>query len=132
MKLPAPTDPSFPAALREARLSREMTQAELAARVGVSANAVHLWEGGSRRPHREKHQAIAAALADVPHPTELRWQPMITEPPTPTQAALLARVRACHPGSYVPHPTEHADMAGLAMRGLVGWTGVSYVAEGKL
>ncbi|MGD0113028.1 MAG: helix-turn-helix transcriptional regulator, partial [Armatimonadota bacterium] len=51
--------------IRIVRVSRELTLAELARRVGVTANYMSLIEGGKRTPSLRRLEAVAAAL-DVP------------------------------------------------------------------
>lgn len=54
---------SFPDRLREKRLQLNLSQAELAALVGVSTRSIQNYELGSRRPqHIETVQKLAAAL----------------------------------------------------------------------
>lgn len=48
--------------LRNARLNAEMTQSELARRVGVSAQCVSGYEAGTRLPDLRKASMIADAL----------------------------------------------------------------------
>ena len=50
-------------AIRKARTRLEMTQAELAQRVGVSKNCVWLWEHGYRSPDAGRLWRLANALA---------------------------------------------------------------------
>lgn len=45
-----------------ARLARGMTQAQLAAAIGVSTSQIALWETGARNPKLNALQKIAAAL----------------------------------------------------------------------
>ncbi len=60
---PTPVDPTaLGAALRALRETHEMTLRALAAKVGVSATALHHWEGGIRNPSRSHRRAIAAAF----------------------------------------------------------------------
>ena len=53
---------SFPAMLRAARAGRGLTQAALAARAGLSAEALRKLEAGARRPSLQSAEALAAAL----------------------------------------------------------------------
>ena len=48
--------------LRELRKARGLTLAELGAKIGVTYNAVHLYENGQRRPPVKKLPALAEAL----------------------------------------------------------------------
>lgn len=49
-------------ALKELREAKAITQTELAAAVGVTAQAVYAWERGDYEPSLIKIRAIAAAL----------------------------------------------------------------------
>lgn len=51
-----------PAAIRRRREALQMTQREMARRIGVSHVAIHNWETGGRRPRADLLPAIAAAL----------------------------------------------------------------------
>lgn len=57
----------FGARLRQLRKAKGLTQAELAARVGVSMPAVSTWEQGKALPRDARMRAVAAAL-DIPMP----------------------------------------------------------------
>lgn len=48
--------------LRELRLSRLLTQGELAERLGVSVMTVHRWETGQDRPRLKRYRPLATAL----------------------------------------------------------------------
>jgi transcriptional regulator with XRE-family HTH domain len=48
--------------LRNTRLDRGLSVAELAARVGVSAHAVYLWERGQNKPRDENLTALCKIL----------------------------------------------------------------------
>ena len=48
--------------LREARLNRQMTQAELAARIGVVKSTIAGYEAGRSEPDMEKFALIMSAL----------------------------------------------------------------------
>lgn len=48
--------------IREARLARKMSQAELARRTDVVERTVRNWEQGKHKPHPGQHDQIAAAL----------------------------------------------------------------------
>jgi type I restriction enzyme M protein len=46
---------SIPAGLRAIRANLNLTQAELADRLGVSFATVNRWEGGGNKPQRGRH-----------------------------------------------------------------------------
>lgn len=48
--------------IREMRLSRGLTMAELAARIGVSQPAISQWESGREKPGRDSLQKLASAF----------------------------------------------------------------------
>jgi transcriptional regulator with XRE-family HTH domain len=50
---------AFKSALRELRLQDELTQGELANRLGVAKSTVSMWESGERKPSLEMLEAIA-------------------------------------------------------------------------
>ena len=55
----------IPAALRAIRASLDLTQEQLAERLGVSFTTVNRWEGGATRPQKAAREAIAALAADT-------------------------------------------------------------------
>lgn len=57
--------PSFPAILRSVRAALNLTQEQLAERLGVSFATVNRWEGGGNRPQRAAQQAILALAAEA-------------------------------------------------------------------
>lgn len=57
--------PPPPAVAREIRRAAGVTQAELAAIVGVTRVTVARWERGTRRPHGPKAAAYAVALREL-------------------------------------------------------------------
>ena len=48
--------------IREMRLARGLTMAELAARIGVSQPAISQWESGREKPGRDSLQKLARAF----------------------------------------------------------------------
>lgn len=52
--------------IRELRLERGLTMAELAARIGVTQPAISQWESGREKPGRDSLQKLAAALGVGP------------------------------------------------------------------
>ena len=50
---------AFKSALRELRLQDELTQGELANKLGVAKSTVSMWESGERKPSLEMLEAIA-------------------------------------------------------------------------
>lgn len=59
------------ARLRALRESRELSQSELGARVGVLQPAVWKWEVGLTEPSLETRHLIAAALGEDPYAIEV-------------------------------------------------------------
>ena len=56
---------AIPGALRAIRASLDLTQEQLAERLGVSFATVNRWEGGATRPQKAARLAIAALAAEV-------------------------------------------------------------------
>ncbi|MFZ2653184.1 MAG: helix-turn-helix transcriptional regulator, partial [Burkholderiaceae bacterium] len=56
---------NFPAMLRSARAALNLTQEQLAGRLGVSFATVNRWEGGGNRPQRAAQEAILALAAEA-------------------------------------------------------------------
>ena len=56
---------SLPKAIRAARLAHELTQGELAARIGVSQGTISFWENGAETPTVEHVIALALELPAV-------------------------------------------------------------------
>ncbi len=54
------SSPDYPAWLRASREDANLTQAELALRLGVSFRAIQSWETGRRKPRAEHRRALAA------------------------------------------------------------------------
>ncbi len=55
----------IPATLRAVRASLDLTQQQLAERLGVSYTTVNRWEGGANRPQKAALEAIAALAAEA-------------------------------------------------------------------
>ena len=58
-------DQSLPAVLRGIRANLDLTQEQLAERLGVSFTTVNRWEGGGTRPQKAAREAIAALAAEA-------------------------------------------------------------------
>ena len=58
-------DQGFPAVLRAIRANLDLTQEQLAERLGVSFTTVNRWEGGGTRPQKAAREAIAALAAEA-------------------------------------------------------------------
>ncbi len=56
---------NIPAALRAVRAHLDLTQEQLAQRLGVSFASVNRWEGGASRPQKAAREAIAALAAEA-------------------------------------------------------------------
>ena len=59
------TSHDIPAVLRAIRASLDLTQQQLAERLGVAFATVNRWEGGATRPQKAAREAIAALAADA-------------------------------------------------------------------
>ena len=59
------SDRTLAQALRAARRKRRLTQAELAARIGVTQGAISFWENGVQAPTVEHLIALALELPEV-------------------------------------------------------------------
>lgn len=59
------TDLDVPAALRTIRARLDLTQEQLAARLGVSFATVNRWEGGSRKPQKAALESIVGLLEEA-------------------------------------------------------------------
>lgn len=57
-----PRKPSFARHIREARINRGLSVAQLAARVGVTGPCVYFWETGKTRPRDANLSALCKAL----------------------------------------------------------------------
>lgn len=75
--------PDFPAILRATRAALNLTQEQLAERLGVSFATVNRWEGGGTKPQRAAQEAILALAreagveeAEAPPPAEAAAQVM--------------------------------------------------------
>lgn len=58
-------DPITPESIKTARQRLGLTQAEFAARIGVSTQAVSFWERGTRTPTGLYATAVRAAISDT-------------------------------------------------------------------
>jgi type I restriction enzyme M protein len=56
---------SVPATLRAIRANLNLTQEQLAGRLGVSFATVNRWEGGAIKPQRAAREAIAALAQEA-------------------------------------------------------------------
>ena len=81
----------IPATLRAIRASLDLTQEQLAERLGVSFATVNRWEGGTTRPQKAAREAIAAMAAE----TGLDAEAVATEP-TEAAADVTRRRRGPH------------------------------------
>ena len=61
----------IPATLRALRASLDLTQEQLAERLGVSFATVNRWEGGASKPQKAAREAIAAMTAEIGLDAEL-------------------------------------------------------------
>ena len=82
----------IPATLRAIRASLDLTQEQLAERLGVSFATVNRWEGGATRPQKAARETIAAMAAE----TGLDAEAVATEP-TEAAADVTRRRRGPHP-----------------------------------
>lgn len=57
--------PSYPTVLRSLRTQLDLTQEQLAQRLGVSFATVNRWEGGNSKPQRAAQEAIAALALEA-------------------------------------------------------------------
>jgi transcriptional regulator with XRE-family HTH domain len=57
-----PNEAPFGQRLKAYRVAAKLTQAELAARIGVTPSAIHYWERGSRSPVSAKIAKLTAVL----------------------------------------------------------------------
>ncbi|WP_131723973.1 helix-turn-helix domain-containing protein, partial [Mycobacteroides abscessus] len=73
---------SVPATLRAIRANLDLTQAELAERLGVSFATVNRWEGGGNKPQKGPMERILA-LAEEASVDLDRMEPSV--PATPTR-----------------------------------------------
>ena len=55
----------IPAALRSLRANLDLTQGQLAQRIGVSFATVNRWEGGTTRPQKAAREAIVALVSEA-------------------------------------------------------------------
>jgi type I restriction enzyme M protein len=59
------SQPNFPAILRSVRAALNLTQEQLAERLGVSFATVNRWEGGGNRPQRAAQETILALAGEA-------------------------------------------------------------------
>ena len=78
----------IPATLRAIRASLDLTQQQLAERLGVSYTTVNRWEGGANRPQKAALEAIAALAAEAGLDAET-----VAEQPVEAAAGVTARRR---------------------------------------
>ena len=78
----------IPATLRAVRASLDLTQQQLAERLGVSFATVNRWEGGATRPQKAAQAAIAALAAEAGLDAEI-----VAEQPVAAAAGVTARRR---------------------------------------
>ena len=57
-----PRKPSFPRYIREARIGRGLSLAQLAERVGVTGPCIYFWETGKTRPRDTNLSALCKVL----------------------------------------------------------------------
>jgi DNA-binding XRE family transcriptional regulator len=57
-----PRKPSFSRYLRDARIKREMSMAEVGRQVGVTGPCVYFWETGRTKPRAENLNALCKVL----------------------------------------------------------------------
>jgi transcriptional regulator with XRE-family HTH domain len=62
VEITLPRQPNFARYLRNARIERGLTQAEVARQVGVSVVSIYLWETGKTRPRAENLSALCKVL----------------------------------------------------------------------
>ncbi|MYE45676.1 MAG: helix-turn-helix domain-containing protein [Chloroflexi bacterium] len=113
--------------IRETRLGAGLTQAELAARVGVTAGTVSSWEAGRSKPSQEHQEAIvvqcrtgAADLAGGEAPGRRRRSPvqlMSREERMRAVVDVIARHVAEH--GYAPSMQEMGDETGFSSTSVV-------------
>jgi transcriptional regulator with XRE-family HTH domain len=65
-----PRKPSFGRHIREARLNRGLSVAQLAERVGVTGPCIYFWEAGKTRPRDSNLSALCKALKLPVRPTK--------------------------------------------------------------
>jgi transcriptional regulator with XRE-family HTH domain len=58
------SSPEYPAWLRASRVDANLTQKDLAKRLGVSMRAIQTWESGDRRPLPQHRRALAEFFSE--------------------------------------------------------------------
>ena len=96
---------SIPATLRAIRATLDLTQEQLAERLGVSFATVNRWEGGGTRPQKAAREAIAALAAE----SELNTEAVAAEP-VAAAAAVTRRRRGRPPSIPNKNPVEQLQM----------------------
>ena len=81
--------PPFAAAVHYLRLCADLTQAELAERVGVGPMAVHHWEVRGSIPRRRATIRALAEVLDVPSETLFELAARSAPPPADARARLV-------------------------------------------
>ena len=93
------TDPDIiPAALRTIRARLDLTQEQLAARIGVSFASINRWEGGGTKPQRAAREAIVALAAEA----GINAAESAT---APTEAAMRVTQRRTRAARRTPSPS---------------------------
>ena len=90
----------IPAALRAVRAKLDLTQQQLAQRLGVSFASVNRWEGGASRPQKAAREAIAALAR------EAGIDPLDPAAEPSEAAARVTRRRTRHPPAPSTKPME--------------------------
>ena len=94
----------IPAVLRAIRARLDLTQEQLAERLGVSFASINRWEGGTNMPQKAAQEAIAALAAEAGVAAE------------PTEAARTGDATPLLPR---PYPLDQAHGADAVGRGLL-------------
>jgi len=99
--------------IKKMRKSKEISQQELADKLGVSQQLVSLWERGEREP-KDTHQALLADIFDE-RKTERKTQaqPKQVIPDIPVERKLDQLLDVI---SLYPNPTLHAQAANLFLQ----------------
>jgi len=65
---------TLPQTIRAARISVGLTATQLAARLGITENAVKYWESGHSRPHPLRLASVAKALKIEPEALSIHYR----------------------------------------------------------